>query len=121
MLSYGFLDVVFSPYNDYWREMHKLFNLELLSMRRVQSFSDARATEVERLIKSIEISPPVTPSSQREAIRTQRCHHRHSGVREDVRVGAVRTEQLPSVNGGDSASPGKLHVQGFLPVAPATT
>jgi hypothetical protein len=63
MLSYGFLDVVFSPYNDYWCEMHKLFNRELLSMRRVQSFSDARATEVERLIKSIEISPPVTPST----------------------------------------------------------
>jgi 4-hydroxyphenylacetaldehyde oxime monooxygenase len=68
MLSYGFLDVVFSPYNDYWREMHKLFNLELLSMRRVQSFSDARATEVERLIKSIEISPPVTPINLSEKL-----------------------------------------------------
>jgi 4-hydroxyphenylacetaldehyde oxime monooxygenase len=68
MLSYGFLDVAFSPYSDYWREMRKLFNLELLSMRRVQSFADPRATEVERLIDSIESSPPATPINLSEKL-----------------------------------------------------
>lgn len=53
MLSYDFLDVAFSPYSDYWREMRKLFILELLSMRRVQSFAYARAAEVDRLVASL--------------------------------------------------------------------
>ncbi|CAN6203622.1 unnamed protein product [Urochloa humidicola] len=61
MLSYDFLDVAFSPYNDYWREMRKLFIIELLSMRRVQSFAYARAAEVDRLIASLAASPPGTP------------------------------------------------------------
>lgn len=58
MLSYDFLDVAFSPYSDYWREMRKLFILELLSMRRVQSFAYARAAEVDRLVSSLAASPP---------------------------------------------------------------
>ena len=58
MLSYDFLDVAFSPYSDYWREMRKLFILELLSMRRVQSFAYARAAEVDRLVSSLATSSP---------------------------------------------------------------
>ncbi|CAD6226010.1 unnamed protein product [Miscanthus lutarioriparius] len=58
MLSYDFLDVAFSPYSDYWREMRKLFILELLSMRRVQSFAYARAAEVDRLVASLASSSP---------------------------------------------------------------
>ncbi|TVU13374.1 hypothetical protein EJB05_40426, partial [Eragrostis curvula] len=61
LLSYGFLDVAFSPYSDYWREMRKLFIVELVSMRRVQSAASARAAEVDRLIDSIANSPPATP------------------------------------------------------------
>ena len=53
MLSYDFLDVAFSPYGNYWREMRKLFILELVSMRRVQSFAYARAAEVDRLVASL--------------------------------------------------------------------
>jgi hypothetical protein len=58
MLSYDFLDVAFSPYSDYWREMRKLFILELLSMRRVQSFAYARAAEVDRLVSSLATGSP---------------------------------------------------------------
>ena len=61
MLSYDFLDVAFSPYGNYWREMRKLFILELVSMRRVQSFAYARAAEVDRLVASLAAaagSPP---------------------------------------------------------------
>nr|TKV90177.1 hypothetical protein SEVIR_9G011200v2 [Setaria viridis] len=35
-LSYDHKDVAFTPYSDCWREMRKLFVVELLSMRRVQ-------------------------------------------------------------------------------------
>ncbi|KAF7102537.1 hypothetical protein CFC21_103654 [Triticum aestivum] len=61
MLSYNFLDVAFGPYSDYWREMRKLLVLELLSMRRVQSFAYARAAEVDRLVSSLAGTPPATP------------------------------------------------------------
>ncbi|WVZ62739.1 hypothetical protein U9M48_012449 [Paspalum notatum var. saurae] len=60
LLSYDYRDVAFSPYSDYWREMRKLFIVELLSMRRVQSFAYARAAEVDRLVSSLAAagSPP---------------------------------------------------------------
>ncbi|WVZ62735.1 hypothetical protein U9M48_012445 [Paspalum notatum var. saurae] len=60
LLSYNYLDVAFSPYSDYWREMRRVFVVELLSMRRVQSFAYARAAEVDRLVSSLAAagSPP---------------------------------------------------------------
>ncbi|CAL5065965.1 unnamed protein product [Urochloa decumbens] len=60
MLSYDFLDVAFSPYSGYWRLMRKLFIIELVSMRRVQSFAYARTAEVDRLVVSLARSPPGT-------------------------------------------------------------
>ncbi|CAL5088870.1 unnamed protein product [Urochloa decumbens] len=59
-LSYGHKDVAFSPYNNYWREMRKLFVVELLSMRRVQATWYAREAEVDKLIdrlRSVERKP----------------------------------------------------------------
>ncbi|TVU44020.1 hypothetical protein EJB05_03444, partial [Eragrostis curvula] len=49
-LSYGHKDVAFTPYSEYWREMRKLFVVELLSMRRVQASCYAREAEVDKLI-----------------------------------------------------------------------
>lgn len=46
LLSYGYKDLVFSPYSDYVREMRKLFLLELLSRRRVQAACYAREAQV---------------------------------------------------------------------------
>ena len=45
-LSYDHKDVAFAPYSEYWREMRKLFVVELLSMRRVQATCHAREAEV---------------------------------------------------------------------------
>ncbi|KAL6909559.1 hypothetical protein ACP4OV_001840 [Aristida adscensionis] len=49
-LSYGHKDVAFAPYSDYWREMRKLFVVELLSARRVHATAHAREAQVEKLI-----------------------------------------------------------------------
>ncbi|XP_037480263.1 4-hydroxyphenylacetaldehyde oxime monooxygenase-like [Triticum dicoccoides] len=53
LLSYGYKDVIFSPYSDYVQEMRKLFILELLSKRRVQAACYARDAQVEKLVNNL--------------------------------------------------------------------
>ncbi|GMP23347.1 hypothetical protein CsSME_00000978 [Camellia sinensis var. sinensis] len=57
-LSYNFLDLAFSPYGEYWREMRKLCVIELFTAKRVQSFWHVRESEVEHLISTIAKSAP---------------------------------------------------------------
>ncbi|KAK9155089.1 hypothetical protein Sjap_002569 [Stephania japonica] len=52
-LSYNFLDVALAPYNEYWREMRRIFVQELLSTKRVHSFGAVRAEEVANTVNSI--------------------------------------------------------------------
>ncbi|KAM7272683.1 hypothetical protein ACFE04_027346 [Oxalis oulophora] len=52
-LSYNYLDVAFTPYGDYWREMRKICVLELFSLKNVQSFRPIREQKVEFMINSI--------------------------------------------------------------------
>ncbi|XWS51319.1 hypothetical protein CRYUN_Cryun12cG0166800 [Craigia yunnanensis] len=59
-LFYDCTDIVFSPYGSYWRHIRKICILELLSAKRVQSFSFVREEEVARLIHRIAESYPRT-------------------------------------------------------------
>ncbi|XP_021901305.1 cytochrome P450 71B34-like isoform X2 [Carica papaya] len=52
-LSYNFLDIAFSPYSDYWRDVKKLAILEVFSIKRVQSFRFIRENEVALLLDAI--------------------------------------------------------------------
>ncbi|KAJ6742924.1 CYTOCHROME P450 83B1 [Salix viminalis] len=55
-LSYNGLDLAFSRYDAYWREMRKICVVHLLSSIRVQSFSPIREEEVSHMIEKIFIS-----------------------------------------------------------------
>lgn len=52
-LSYGFKDISFSEYGEYWREMRKLAVIELFSLKKVQSFKNIREEEVGVMVKKV--------------------------------------------------------------------
>ncbi|XP_021293040.1 cytochrome P450 71B37-like [Herrania umbratica] len=52
-LSYNYLDVAFSPYGEYWREIRKICVLEIFSVKRVKSFRFVREEEVASLMNSV--------------------------------------------------------------------
>ncbi|KAM5567989.1 hypothetical protein ABKV19_015849 [Rosa sericea] len=52
-LTYNYLDIAFSPYGEYWRDIRKLCVLELFSVKRVQSYRSIREEEVVKMISSI--------------------------------------------------------------------
>ena len=59
-LFYDCTDVAFSPYGAYWRHIRKICTLELLSAKRVQSYSFVREEEVARLVCRVAESYPST-------------------------------------------------------------
>ncbi|KAL1199954.1 Cytochrome P450 71B34 [Cardamine amara subsp. amara] len=52
-LSYNYLDIAFSPYDEYWREVRKLAAQELFSTKHVHSIQPIKDEEVKKLIDSI--------------------------------------------------------------------
>ena len=57
-LTYNFLTLAFCPYNDSWKNMRKIFRMELLSTNRVQSFEYKRKAKISELINSITQASP---------------------------------------------------------------
>nr|XP_043618347.1 cytochrome P450 83B1-like [Erigeron canadensis] len=52
-VSYNGMELIFSPYNDFWKGMRKIFMIHLLGPKRVQSFRSIREDEVSNSMKKI--------------------------------------------------------------------
>ncbi|CAL1374169.1 unnamed protein product [Linum trigynum] len=50
---FGWSDLAFCPYGEYWRQVKKICVLELLSQKRVQGFDFVREEETDKLIAEI--------------------------------------------------------------------
>lgn len=50
---YDYSDIGLAPYDEYWRQVRKLATLELLTVRRVQSFRAIREEEATMFVESI--------------------------------------------------------------------
>lgn len=53
ILFYGHKNVLFAPYGEYWRQARRICVVELLSLKRVQSFQMVREQEVDALVNEI--------------------------------------------------------------------
>ncbi|XP_015084943.1 ferruginol synthase-like [Solanum pennellii] len=51
--TYGGLDIGFSPYGSYWRDMRKLFVREMLSNRNLEACYSLRRQEVRKTIRNV--------------------------------------------------------------------
>ncbi|XP_071687328.1 premnaspirodiene oxygenase-like [Rutidosis leptorrhynchoides] len=69
IIMYNNSDIAFSPYGNYWRQLRKICNLELLSAKKVQSFSYIREEEVKSMIEVI-VSSSGSPINLIEKIFT---------------------------------------------------
>ncbi|KAJ7960891.1 Cytochrome P450 [Quillaja saponaria] len=53
VVSYDSTSIGFSPYGNYWRQIRKICTIELLTLKRVQSFQFIREEEVSDLMETI--------------------------------------------------------------------
>lgn len=56
VVVYHSTDIIFSPYDDYWRQLRKLCTKELLSPKKVKSFQSLREEESWNLVQDIRSS-----------------------------------------------------------------
>ncbi|CAJ1782786.1 unnamed protein product [Sphenostylis stenocarpa] len=52
-LTYNGQEMIFSPYNDYWREIRKILVVHFFSSKRISTFSNVRKSEVKQMVEIV--------------------------------------------------------------------
>ncbi|KAE7995245.1 hypothetical protein FH972_000065 [Carpinus fangiana] len=103
IITYGGSDISFSPYGEFWRQMRKVCVSELLSAKRVRSFSSLREEEVHNLIDSIHSSSgSLIDFSERifNSTTTVLCRAAFGGKYEDQEEFLSLTKKIAEYSGG---------------------
>ncbi|KAH0779476.1 hypothetical protein KY290_005903 [Solanum tuberosum] len=61
IICYKSMDIAFTPYGEYWRQMRKVCVLELFTSKNVRYFSSIRRDEASRLVQFIRSSTRSEP------------------------------------------------------------
>ncbi|KAH9715897.1 hypothetical protein WN944_022658 [Citrus x changshan-huyou] len=73
--SYKHIDVAFTPYSNYWREMRKICVIHLFNANRLHQFRPVRENEVSRMIEKISKSASASePANLSEIIMSLLCN-----------------------------------------------
>ena len=92
-LTYNFLTIAFSSYNDSWRQMRKLFTTELFTKIKIQSFECTRKVNVTQLIDSIAQNSPNSIDLSEKALTLTYsiiCHTAFSRDYEEIEGGKLK-------------------------------
>jgi cytochrome P450 len=103
IITYGGCDIAFSPYGEFWRQMRKVCVSELLSAKRVQSFSSLREEEFHNLIDSIHSSSgSLIDFSERifTSTTTVLCRAAFGGKYEDQEEFLSLTKKIAALSAG---------------------
>ncbi|XP_024930823.2 desmethyl-deoxy-podophyllotoxin synthase-like [Ziziphus jujuba] len=102
VLTYGGSDIAFAPYGDYWRQIRKVCIIELLSVKRVQSFASIREDEVWNLVQSIKLSEGLINFTEKIYSLTSSitCRTAFGDKRQDEHEFVSLSEEAISLAGG---------------------
>ncbi|KAK4417093.1 cytochrome [Sesamum alatum] len=53
-VSYNYLDIAFSPFTNYWKEMRKITVVHLFGLKKAQSFRPIQEDEISRMVAKIQ-------------------------------------------------------------------
>lgn len=59
-MTFNYMDVAFSPYDDHWKDMRKVLVSEFLGAKRTRSFKNIMEIELEGLLRSLSLQPSNT-------------------------------------------------------------
>uniref|UniRef100_A0A453T7D5 Uncharacterized protein n=2 Tax=Aegilops tauschii subsp. strangulata TaxID=200361 RepID=A0A453T7D5_AEGTS len=96
--------IIFAPYVDDWRQLRKIYTVELLSARRVRSFRPVREEEAGRLLRAVALSASRGTATSASCCRcTPPTHQCALSSGADSRIGA---RSWRCSGAGPSYSPG---------------
>nr|XP_043635099.1 parthenolide synthase-like [Erigeron canadensis] len=67
-LTYNYLDIAFSPYDNHCKEMRKVFVSELLGPKRAGLFNNVTEMEIDDLVRSLSLNSPGTAINLEEKL-----------------------------------------------------